>query len=268
MLHRVTPLYVLIGLLLLILNIYGLSQSLRPEGLNYDVLRFKQNDLLLSPEEFSQQINRLPNEGEAEFVRRLTDVIADGMAHVHWGKYDPDRFYQRVPVWENFILYFMGRFSGIPEFERYHFTIAEKGIERGVGLCGDASMLMSEVLKKEGIANKIITIPGHVAIAAQADGTEFWLDPDFGVAIESNLEVLKAEPERITKAYNDKGFIENGESLVRNGMENHNYQAWNGVEHFVKKKYYFERISYFLKWFIPIFLITIGLYLGRKNGRR
>jgi hypothetical protein len=268
MLQRVSPFFVLIGLLLLFINIYGLSQSLRPSGLNEDVLRFKQNDLLLSPDEFLNQVNRLPGEGETEYVIRLTDVIADGMAHVHWGKYDPDRFYQRVPLWENYILYFMGRFSGIPEFERYHFTIAEKGIERGVGLCGDASMLMSEILKKEGIANKIITMPGHVVIAAQADSEEIWLDPDFGVAIEAKLEVLKAEPERLTKAYNNKGFIDNGESLVRNGMEHHNYQTWNGVKHFVQKKYYFERLSYFLKWFIPIFLITIGLYLGRKNGSR
>ncbi|WP_281715624.1 hypothetical protein [Alteromonas sp. CyTr2] len=268
MLYRLSQLLLILGLLLLILNIYGLTQSLRPEGLEEEVLRFKQNDLLLSKEEFSKKVKMLPEESQSEYAQRLTKVIADGIAHVHWGKYDPDRFHQRVPIWENYILYLMGGFSGIPEFERYHFTIAEKAIERGVGLCGDASMLMSELLSKEDISHKIVTIPGHVAIAANADGKDFWLDPDFGVVIESTLQELKYKPRQITEAYNEQGFINNGETVVSTGFEKHSYQTWNGVKEFVKKKYYFERFSYFLIWLIPAFLILVSIFLGKKYGRR
>ena len=37
-------------------------------------------------------------------------------------------------------------------------------MERGVGLRGDASMLLSELLTREKIKNKIVTLPGHVMV--------------------------------------------------------------------------------------------------------
>ena len=51
---------------------------------------------------------------ETEFSTRVTKVIAKGIAHIHWDKYQPEKFNQIVPIWENYFLYFMGRFSGIP----------------------------------------------------------------------------------------------------------------------------------------------------------
>lgn len=139
----------LVGLTLLGLNLYGLTKSLRPEGLNPEVLRFRQNDLTLSKNAFFSSSVRLKSESDYNYATRLTHVIARGMAHVHWERFDPSVYNQMIPVWENFILYLMGKFSGIPEFERYHFTIPEKSMERGVGLCGDASMLLSELLTRE-----------------------------------------------------------------------------------------------------------------------
>lgn len=266
MVKWISRLFIVIAIMLFAINFYGFTQTLQPDGLTPDVLRFKENDLKLTTEEFKAQVNKLPGEADDEYLTRLTTVIADGIAHVHWEKFDPDTFHQRVPIWENFLLYFMGIASNIPEFERYHFTIPKKSIERGIGLCGDASMLMSETLKDMGIENTIITVPGHVMVQTNINGKKRLLDPDFGVALSEGAEYYKSYPDELVSAYEDAGYFNNGELLIRRGFANSGYKEWQGAEHFVTKKYYFERVSYILKWLIPVSLLLLGFWgLKRKN---
>lgn len=254
----------LLGLILLAVNLYGLTKSLRPEGLSPEVLRFSQNDLTLSKDDFFNSSLRISAETDYQYATRLTHVISDGMAHVHWERYDPNQYNQTVPVWENFILHLMGRFSGIPEFERYHFTIPEKSIERGVGLCGDASMLLSELLLREGISNKIITVPGHVMVEISTGGESILLDPDFGVVLRHDVATYLASPEQLEQEYNLNGFTNNGEQVVSDGIRSGKVKYWNGSQHFVTKKYYFERVSYLLKWLIPIMLLMLYFIINRQ----
>ncbi|MFZ8198281.1 hypothetical protein [Alteromonas portus] len=258
----------LVGLTLFGLNLYGLTKSLRPEGLNPEVLRFSQNDLTLSKNEFFSDSLRLNSESDYEYATRLTYVISNGMAHVHWERFEPSVFHQTVPVWENFILFLMGKYSGIPEFERYHFTIPEKSIERGVGLCGDASMLLSELLNREEIENSIITIPGHVMVQVTIDGKKTLLDPDFGVVLQQDVESYLADPNLLETEYNLSGFKGNGEKVVSKGIQSGKVEFWAGTKHFVTKKYYFERVSYFLIWLIPIFLLLLPLFIKIRQKRK
>ncbi|WP_052010293.1 MULTISPECIES: transglutaminase-like domain-containing protein [unclassified Alteromonas] len=262
----ISSFFFLFGFSLLALNLFGLTQTLRPAGLTPEVLRFSSADLTLSREEFFSASIRLKSESDKAYAIRLTNVIADGMAHVHWEAYEPHQFNQIVPIWENYVLFLMGVVSGIPEFERYHFTIPEKSIERGIGLCGDASMLLSELLNENGIPNKIITIPGHVMVTANIDKVDFLLDPDFGVVIEQNIDSIVRQPHILEKAYNDKGYYNNGELMIRHQLLNSPYQQWNGAKHFVTKKYYFERISYVAIWLIPVLSLLLAFVIGRRNG--
>ena len=94
-----------LGLLLLATNLYGLSQTLRPEGLTPEVLRFGTHDLLMKEEELTAALPRRPGEDAETYLKRLPDTIADGIAHIHWLRYPPHRFHQRVPIWENYILF-------------------------------------------------------------------------------------------------------------------------------------------------------------------
>jgi|TARA_B100000700_G_C15053042_1_gene861345 hypothetical protein len=254
------------GLSLAALNFYGLTQSLRPEGLTADVLRFEENDLLLDKESFKKGVERKHHENDKDYATRLTVLISNGMAHVHWNDYHPDLFHQRVPIWENYILYIIGRFSGNEEFKRYHFTIAEKSIERGVGLCGDASMLLSELLSDEGISNRIISMPGHVMVEANYGDAKQLLDPDFGVPLQQSFDFYINNLSELVREYESFGFFNNGELMIRREISEGSYTYWEGTSHFVTKKYYFERISYWLKWLLPIVLIALGLIL-RKKGK-
>ncbi|MDP5130365.1 MAG: hypothetical protein NWQ54_05745, partial [Paraglaciecola sp.] len=154
------------GITLLTINLYGLTQTLAPAAITIDDLRFREKDVTMSREALLLNLPRQINETDQLYAERITTNIAATLAHIHWLDYHPSQFNQRVPLWENYILYFMGLFSGIPEFERYHFSSPEKSIERGIGICGDASILLSQLLSRQGINNKIVTFPGHVVVEA------------------------------------------------------------------------------------------------------
>ena len=140
------------GASLLLLNVYGLFQDIRPASITNENLRFF-NDQPLAFEETMQALKRRKNESDSEFSTRVTKVIAKGLAHIHWEKYQPEKFNQLVPIWENYFLYFMGKFSGFPEFRKYHFANYQRSLERGIGICGDAAMVLSQILNKQGINN-------------------------------------------------------------------------------------------------------------------
>lgn len=253
------------GSLLLLLNLYGVTQELRPKGLTPEVLRFGEQDLTLSPLELQQAVFRLPSESDEQYARRLTLDLAGGIAHVEWEEYDPDLFHQRVPVWENYILYLMGVVTSIPEYTRYHYANPYRSIERGIGICGDASMTLSGLLDEQGITNKIITVPGHVMVEAYFDGRPLLLDADFGVILEQGIMFYQQNPQALISAYQQQlGRVNDGELMIAHNLIKDGFKYWNGTAHFITKKYYFEKIAYVLKWVMPVSFIFLGLFLWRR----
>ena len=258
--------FISIGLMFTIVNIYGMFQDIRPVIIFEDELRFE-NDQPLEYQQVLNQLQRNTDESDKEFAERATRVVAEGLAHIRWLNYAPEKFNQLVPIWENYFLHFMGRYSGIPEYERYHFTDYKKSLYRGIGICGDASMVLSQVLDEQGIDNQIITFPGHVIVSAQFtdaanNAMEYTLDPDFGVILGVSPEEIKNAPYFAAKQYGYSGYQR--DVRIMNHVYNNDFQRWDGVQHFVTKKYYFERVSYWLKWPLPILFILLGVFFWRK----
>ena len=248
------------------INLYGLNRDIRPEGLTPEVLRFGEQDLTLSPIELNQAIVRRTDESDEAYARRLTLALANGIAHVEWLMYDPDTFHQRVPVWENFILYLMGVVTSIPEYERYHFSDPYRSLARGIGICGDASMTLSGLLDEQGIPNTIITVPGHVMVEAQLPDKTLLLDADFGVVLEHGVAYYQQQPEALALAYQAQlGRVNDGELMIANELKNVGYQVWNGTSHFITKKYYFEKFAYVAKWLFPALMVLIPLWWMRRR---
>jgi len=255
------------GLLLLAINLYGLTQNIRPEGLESAPMRFN-NDLTISYSQALQELERREGEANQIYAQRMTSLITGALAHILWEKQiDTSQYNQLVPVWENYFLYFMGKYSGIPEYKKYHFANFKRSLSRGIGICGDASMIMSQVLNQAGTDNKIVSFPGHVIISAQINENDDMLfDPDFGVSIPVSLGNVAKSKDIVIRAYNEQGYsIEQSEYMAN--VYTNPYQEWNGVQHFITKKYYFEHITYFLKWVMPIsfFFLAFFLLKGRKK---
>jgi hypothetical protein len=253
----------IIGFSLTMINIFGITQDVRPKITNVELLRFK-NDVELTYEQSQKLLNWKPSDNEAMFADRVNHVVSKSLAHIEWDKFDARKYNQLIPIWENYFLYFMGAYSGIPEFERYHFTDYKRSLYRGVGICGDASMIMSEVLNKNNINNKIITFPGHVILSAQINGKEQMYDPDFGVSLPYSKNEINTKPSLIIQHYKEKGYSDKEiNNLVR--RYGGKYQEWRGVQHFMTNKYYFEKFAYLMKWPAPLMLIGIAiLFLKRR----
>lgn len=227
-----------------------------------DELRFGGKDITLSLSEYERAIKKKTSETQQQYAERLTKVIADGTAHIHWERYDPLKFNQRVPLWENWILYMMGRFSGIAEFERYHFVTPSKSIERGIGICGEVSMLMTSLLERNGIKAQMLTVPGHVLVTANIDNETKTYDPDFGVVLPFAANELKENAEQASQIYVDAGYTVHDKHFFSKAFSG-SFTLWDGPEHFITKKYYFEKISYWLIWINPFCLFAFYWIISR-----
>jgi hypothetical protein len=254
------------GVSLTLINVYGIFNDVRSDRLNTEPSRFP-NDVSLNYEQSMHEIKPVINESDVNYTLRMTNVISQSLAHIHWNEEaDTTRYNQLIPVWENYFLYFMGRFSGIPEFEKYHYASYQRSLKRGIGICGDASMVMSQLLDKQGIKNQILSFPGHVVVAANIDGQERVFDPDFGVAIPFSPEKIKTSPTQIFQHYQDMGYSTREiQGLMR--AYNLGFKRWDGVKHFITNKYYFEKITYALKWPLPIIVLLLGVFLFYRQKR-
>lgn len=256
------------GVLLLMINLYGLTRDIRPELDPEHSLRFE-NDLPLPYEETQSRLKQIKAiNNDLTFTSEATQFISEAMAHIHWNEEpDPDKYHQRVPVWENFILFALGYISNIPEFTKYHFIDVNRSLKRGVGICGDASMVLSQLLSERNIQHQIVAFPAHVVVEATLDNKTYFLDPDYGVLAPVSAAQVHDTPSIIDSYYHQAGY----DQRESNGLQKIyqvRYTRWNGVKHFVTNKYYFEPVAYFLKWFIPFGMMSLGfvlIWLGKGS---
>jgi len=247
-----------LGFLLICINIFGLFKEIRPSVFFEDDMRF-QFDGPKPYIETLKKTTKLSHESSDSYADRLTSVIADGLGHINWDDVDPTKYHQLIPVWENYILYIMGKISGIPEYERYHYADYERSLERGIGICGDASMIMSQILNKNKIKNQIISYDGHVIVEAKTNSNKAYIyDADFGVVINHSVDEIKQNPNLIELPYSNKSYTKKDIESLKKAYSGR-LARWDGVEHFITKKYYFEYLAYLLKWLLPIILIFLPI---------
>jgi hypothetical protein len=120
-------------------------------------------------------------------------------------------------------------------------------------------------LKNSGIESKIISFPGHVMVAANIQNQSFVFDPDFGVVLESSLKELNKNPELVDGAYSAVGHPVSDDNFFTR-MFKEDYQVWDGVAHFITKKYYFEKLAYAIKWPIPIAMIIVSIWIILRSS--
>lgn len=258
----------MLGAALLTLNLYGEWTTMRiAEDVPKSTLRFP-NDLTLSYDEAIAQLEKRDDETDAEFAIRLTGVIQKSLAHLdRWTTHQPDLYNQRVPIEENIWLHLLGRFSTQPEIVRYHFGNYKRTMERGIGLCGDHSLVLSGVLWDNDIPNLIRAYPdGHVLIETQpTEGPPLILDPDFGVHYEkvstdNEAQIMK----RTALEYGKAGYGAFDIETI-NEIYSGESQTFKNPMDFMKKRYILEHILYVVKWLAPAFLIGLGILLLRRR---
>lgn len=263
----------IIGLVLMGLNLYGLTQPIRKPGLgvtDVDQLRFVPEQVW-SFQDSMAAIDGLEHAVSSQaLARQANQVVNRSLVHIDWNRVDPVEYRQLVPVWENFFLHALGRYSGLPQFERYHYADYKRGILRGIGICGDASTVLSSVLDRYGIENRIISFNGHVIVEYETgEGLRELLDPDFGVELGVPLSRLAESGPLVRSRYRQAGYREREINTLMRAYGTR-YAIFDDTYHFMSKRYLFERGSYVAKWFIPALLILFGiliLYFIQRSTR-
>jgi len=262
-----------VALVLMGINIYGLTQPIRKPGLgvtDQDQLRFVPKQIW-SYEDSLIAINGLDASlPRSEFAEAANQVVNQSLIHIDWQKVNPVEYRQLVPIWENYFLWAIGRFSGLPQFERYHYADYERNIKRGIGICGDASTILSSVLDQHQIPNRIVSFGGHVIVEYEReDGRSQLLDPDFGISLVLTLEELLARPELVRNRYLAAGYSDT-EVADLISIYKTDFALFDNTYHFMTLRYVFENVSYIAKWTVPllIILLTLGYLFWLKPKRR
>lgn len=272
-LQAASLLLLLIGIILLGINLYGLAQPIRKPDLGLgDPREFRfVPEQVWSYEESMRHVEALsliPDRDEA--VKQSVYVVNQALVHPDWFRVDPVKYRQLIPIWENYFLHFIGRVSDLPQYERYHFANYRRSIQRGIGMCGDASMVLSSILDTLDIGNRIISFNGHVIVEYQAaDGTWRLADPDFGVLLSADLAQLVEDETQVRQDYLAAGYKEDEVDFLLKSYTTP-YAVFDDTYHFMTKRYIFEYASYVLKWIVPIVLIALGLLYQawRSSGPR
>lgn len=257
------------GIALLSINLYGLFADIRKDDLGQEepeLLRFA-GDVPLSYRESLAKLGDIQQLDGLEYALEANQLVQQSLSHIHWHRVDPIEYRQLIPVWENYFLYFTGLFSNLPQFERYHFVDYRRSLERGIGICGDASMVLSQMLDKKGIENRIVSYGGHVITEVTlGDNQKLLLDPDFGVNLDMSLADLQARPADAYLPYIEAGYKEK-EALALVRIYTTRHTTYDSVYAFMPRRYLFEYGSYILKWLVPAFLLLVSFIYLRHRAR-
>lgn len=248
------------GLLLTLLNVIGLFMSTRPTHVEEKDLRFVKTNYKTSANVL-KNYNRNANEHVSEYIARVNHLVYQSFFHIKWNEQkDTYKYNQSVPIFENWLLYLLS-FTGIGHFKKYHFANFKRSVKRGIGVCGDACMILSEMLSKNNINSVIVTFPEHVILLVYIHDEHWVLDPDFDVYFSLNN---KAELRNLNLAaldsYRERGYSDY-ELKELQRIYSAPYQEWDNVKALMTKRYYFETLAYTIKWLAPAALMLIAALL-------
>jgi len=253
-----------VGILLLSINIFGLFHSLRSPGIYQQETGFL-NGLTMDVEDAYKIIDK-KNENVKDYVKEVTFVVSQTLLH-YWEDDKINEFHMRVPWYENYLYIIMEK-RGWFATPKYEFCNPRKALERGVGLCTQASITLSKILESRGIENKVISFKEHTIVTALVDREkgEWWiLDPDYGVTLEGSLDDVSVNFDTLYKKEYEKveyrlvNLIDKEKLLdyLREIYKNKNYASY--MDSYKENLCKLESVAYFLKWALPILSLSVGL---------
>lgn len=264
------------------LSILGMIIPIRNPEIYHEPRNIFTNDITLTAEEFWKRVPRRADESTPDYARRMTETVADGIAHIQQAdRRTMQKYRMEIPIWENYLIWasrhivqaqrwVCGTLDKRGSAYRYQFSDYRRAVERGVGLCPTHAFIMKKILKAKGFHIQIAGIGRHTVTRAEVAPDTWWvLDPDFGVAIPYDLAALRENPRLIGPYYEARGHSKEwiGELEVWFADPNPIFidtvrEAQGSV------RYYFEFASYYLIWIIPAVLLVTGGSCLRQTARK
>ncbi|MEZ4754531.1 MAG: hypothetical protein R3A13_09530 [Bdellovibrionota bacterium] len=245
----------LLGLLLLSFNVYGLL--IQPLVRNGEVVYSKYHYRLITPEAAISEFENLKKASlsDKEKLEKLLDLVSS--SYIHY-----DQRYKLQP-WDNWIFWaydFAYRLK--TNFTRFlPFPNSDLLWRRGAGLCSQAAYIYSDKARELGYQSRMIMLTEHVvAEVFLADRGWLVVDPDYGVFWNATIEELR-------KKYGEVGI---SQKIVELGFETEIAEAltkiylnnpWKIDNRDFKDLKSFELRTRIWIWIIPLCLILLALCL-------
>ncbi len=267
--------FLLVGAFLLAANLTGLTRSLR----HPDLMTFSKpgDPVTLTYKDAKALLAWKPGDTAETYTTRATMTIHQSVLRDYLGR-DFKEFHVYIPLWENWILHFLGQLD--PEVRSYSFASGAREVNRGVGLCGDVSSALVWYLRKHGVRANVVGLTGHVVVTAEvAPGRWEIFDPDNGIVIPYDLATLENNASLVRQYYRppvaelgldpDTGM---GKALVDLYVDFYTSAENNYITEFDphSSQLVGEKRMYRLKWIIPFLLIGAGVVvaIGARMMRR
>ncbi len=261
-----------LGAALILLNLAGLFIPLRNSDIYTEPHCREKEDITLTEKQALEMLRYRPGETNRDYASRAVRAVSQGLAHYWWDN-GMETYRIRVPPWENYILFAASFIQ--KRFLKYEFYNHRKALARGVGMCGQAAVVLVGFLKENGIDARIVSLNGHTVTTALLE-PETWhiLDPDMGVHIPHNMESICSDPESVLPYYTESGlpfydklrrssgWAEKGsqefkQKVIRWYSPGKYYIDSSGVSNYAGGPKYvaFEKWAYKAKWVLPILLM-------------
>lgn len=250
----------LLGLLLLLINIVGTQISLRAPEITADYADFARPSTLTYKAAINSLTELENNRSDTlSFVTEATRIFHYGIAHIAQKdvlEKGYDYYRMRVPIWENYILYFLS-YVAPSTYMDYQFCNYKKTLERATGRCGQQSMALAGYLTENGFKTGYVGLGGHSLVTTEiAEDNWVILDADFGGVIPFDLAQAEQDPASVIPYYwNQQPVLER--SLHRLFYPDRNTLRIGKPELKQPTACLMESFAYNVKWLIPIFLIIL-----------
>jgi hypothetical protein len=265
----------LLGIFLLILNGYGFLVPLKNPSIYTEPKTGFENDAVLTPAETFRQLSELEALSKKETVEKATSILSRSMAH-YWESTPDYQYGITVPFYHNWILASL-QFIYPSVYKQYEYCNYKDAIKRGIGLCSQHAITLTDFLNRHNINSFVVGLDGHVVSTAEIAPDVWWvLDPDFGLVIPHSLDTIEHSPQlvapyyenisSIKRSYGDPKdfpaiYAESGNIIYLGAsIGNVSYIDCNW------KKVLIEKTARFLIWLIPLFLmVPFSVNLYRKK---
>jgi hypothetical protein len=247
----------LIGLALTAVNVVGLARGLALYPVTREFGEGERSLARTRPIGRLAELRRRPDESDDTYAARLTRAINGHLVHSMGSPFP------RVSALQNWILWLLGTVAP-SRFRNLEFRNARFALERGFGLCSQAALVLADLLGRAGIRAEIAVLEGHVVVTAEtAPGRWIVLDPDYGVTIPMTLDEVRSQADVVVaRSYGGDCGASVVARLVPAYANGYRLAPRGGRE---RLRASFERLTFFLKWALPLLMIGVGglLYAGR-----
>tara|TARA_Y100001972_G_C7660787_1_gene333281 strand:+ start:1197 stop:2012 length:816 start_codon:yes stop_codon:yes gene_type:complete len=258
-----------LGVFLLSLNMIGLFKTMRNPDIytEENTLRNRIGDVTIRYPEILDMLERKPGESNVDFAIRINKVVNDGFMH-YWKKEGIDKYHLRVPIWENYMLYFASYINPV-RYERYEFSDYKKNLERGAGLCSAHSIVVKGILQENGMRAELMDVGGrHVVVRAELNDTATYiLDPDYGIVVPYDTAEIQANPELVREPYSKMHELYYSDA-VDPYTTDFIVEIFGSYKKMYDVDHWFEHFSYKAIWILPFLLmIPLGISLSRNKQK-